>query len=86
MMRESKIQLNERKIRNGARRGAIKENRTMGYKTWKKLKTVKPRKVKFILPPHISFSSTDTGMVYYGTNKPFVRDDYDEVYIDEWVK
>ena len=86
-MSETKIQLNERKIRNGARRGAIKGNRTMRHKTWQKLKSTKKR-IKIVAPPHISFCSETNGMVYYGTDKPFVREEYKEedytVWVDEW--
>ena len=70
-MSETKIQLNERKIRNGARRGIFKGERTMRDKTWKKLKSTKKRKIKFCAPPHFTRNKTDDGYVLEGTDKPY---------------
>lgn len=85
-MKETKVQLNERKIRNAQRHGAVKAERKAKRRVWQKLTAV-PKK-KRTSEYNLQFGTAGTGKsFYYGASTRHMRGTaFDTVVIDELVK
>jgi len=82
VMSETKVQINERKIRNGI----CKEKESRERKMWEKLTTTPTVDKPNPLDPHITYKVTCSGErnVWYYPNKPS-DNKFDKVIINEWV-